>query len=78
MESVMTAIRNITCTAAIAVSLATYATAGFAFTSEQRTACTSDAFRLCSSEIPNIDGITACMRRQKASLSPACRAVFDK
>jgi hypothetical protein len=82
MESVMTrfaaTIRKIACTAAIAVALATYATTSFAFTAEQRSAFTPDAFRLCSSEIPNVDGITACMRKQKASLSPACKAVFDR
>lgn len=73
-----TSFRKIACTAAIAAALATYATASFAFTAEQRSACTPDAFRLCSSEIPNVDGITACMRKQKSSLSAACKAVFDK
>lgn len=63
---------------ATAVSLVAFASASHAYTNEQRIACTPDAFRLCSSEIPNIPGITACMRRQKASLSPACKAVFDK
>jgi hypothetical protein len=45
-------------------------------TSSQRAACTPDVFRLCSSEIPNVDHIVACMNAKKASLSPACRAVF--
>jgi hypothetical protein len=63
---------------AVAGSLTVFAQAANAYTSEQRIACTPDAFRLCSSEIPNIDGITACMRRQKSSLSAACKAVFDK
>ncbi len=49
-----------------------------AFTSEQRRACTPDAFRLCSAHIPSIEGITACMREKKASLSTECKAVFDK
>lgn len=47
-------------------------------TAEQRAACTPDAFRLCASEIPNIPAITACMRKNKSNLSPACKAVFDK
>ncbi len=63
---------------AIAGSLTAFASAADAYTSQQRIACTPDAFRLCSSEIPNIDGITACMRKQKSSLSAACKAVFDK
>lgn len=45
-------------------------------TDEQRAACTPDVFRLCSSEIPNVDHIMVCMTVKKASLSPACRAVF--
>ncbi|WP_244423336.1 hypothetical protein [Bradyrhizobium sp. ORS 375] len=49
---------------------------GHAYTAEQEQACTSDAFRLCSSEIPNVDRITACMDRRKAELSPPCRAQF--
>jgi hypothetical protein len=40
--------------------------------------CTGDAFRLCSSEIPNIAAITACMRKNKANVSAGCRAVMDK
>jgi len=47
-------------------------------TDEQRAACTPDVFRLCSSEIPNVDRIIVCMTVKKASLSPACRAaVFN-
>lgn len=63
---------------ALVMGLTCFAGSGFAYTQEQKTACMPDAFRLCSSEIPSISGITACMRRQKASLSPACKAVFDK
>jgi len=45
---------------------------------DQRRLCMGDAFRLCASEIPNIERITACMRRQRASLSEGCRSVFGK
>ncbi len=45
---------------------------------EQRKACTPDVYRLCAGEIPNPRAITACLRRQKASLSDACRAVFEQ
>ena len=34
--------------------------------------------RLCAGEIPNVRAITACLRRQRASLSEACRAVFQQ
>jgi len=46
-------------------------------TDAQREACTPDVLRLCSSEIPNVPGITACLRREKLRLSPSCRAVFS-
>jgi hypothetical protein len=47
-------------------------------TPEQKRACTPDVYRLCAGEIPNVRAITACLRRQKASLSDACRAVFEQ
>jgi hypothetical protein len=47
-------------------------------TQEQRRACTPDVYRLCAGEIPNVRAITACLRRQKANLSEACRAVFEQ
>ena len=45
---------------------------------EQKRACTPDVYRLCAGEIPNVRAITACLRRQKASLSDACRVVFEQ
>jgi hypothetical protein len=52
--------------------------AGFAFSSEAQQQCTGDAFRLCGSEIPNVAKITACMIKQRASLSAGCRSVMDR
>ena len=34
-------------------------------------------FRLCSSDIPNVKRIIACLEREKPKLSSACRAVFN-
>ena len=53
-------------------------TSSFAFSAEAQQMCTGDAFRLCSSEIPNISKITACMIKQRASLSAGCRTVMDR
>ena len=50
----------------------------FQGTSEQRRACTPDVYRLCAGEIPNVRAITACLQRQKGSLSQACRAAMDQ
>ena len=45
-------------------------------TEEQRVACTPDVLRLCSWEIPNVDRIVACLRREKSQLSVGCRQVL--
>ncbi len=63
---------------AVAVSMASVSTSSFAFSSDAQAQCTGDAFRLCSSEIPNVSKITACMIRQRTSLSPGCRQVMDR
>src|ERR1700716_843472 len=52
--------------------------ASFAFSAEAQQMCTGDAFRLCSSEIPNVERITACMMKQRANLSVGCRTVMDR
>ncbi len=59
-------------TAALSVSI--WSTASQAYTPEQQQACTNDAFRLCGSDVPDVDRITACMIRNKSQLSPECRA----
>ena len=51
---------------------------GLAFSPEAQQMCSGDAMRLCSSEIPDIPRITACMVRKKAQVSPGCRAVMDR
>jgi hypothetical protein len=59
---------------ATVLSIATWSTAGHAYTPEQQQACTNDAFRLCGPDIPDVDRVTACMIRNKSQLSPECRA----
>ena len=61
---------------ATALSVAMWPTAGRAYTPEQEQACTGDAFRLCSAEIPDVERVTACMDRKRSQLSPGCRAQF--
>jgi hypothetical protein len=64
---------------AFAVSVAALSpTSSFAFSAEAQRMCTGDAFRLCASDIPNIPAVTACMVKQRASLSAGCRVVMDK
>ena len=71
--------RKITLALAFAASFsAVSSTASFAFSSEAQQQCTGDAFRLCSSEIPNISKITTCMIKHRADLSVGCRGVMDR
>ncbi len=63
--------------AATVLTFVMLTTVGYAHSPEEEQACTPDAFRLCSSEIPDEGRITACMERQKASLSPACKVFFQ-
>jgi hypothetical protein len=61
---------------ATALSISMLPTAGHAYTPDQQQACTGDAFRLCNSEIPDVDRVTVCMIRNKNQLSPGCRVFF--
>jgi hypothetical protein len=64
---------------AIAASFsAVTSTASFAFSAEAQQQCTGDAFRLCSSEIPNIPAITTCMIKNRSNLSTGCKSVMDR
>jgi hypothetical protein len=73
------AVRHFRTAAVLAFCLAILPATGHAFTQDdQRRLCTGDVFRLCASEIPSVERITACMRRQRASLSEGCRRVFGK
>jgi len=72
-------VRSVTLMAGLGICLTMLPTASRAFTEEdQRRLCTGDVFRLCSSEIPDVDRITACMMKRRASLSEGCRRVFGK
>jgi hypothetical protein len=61
---------------AVALLVSISPAASQTYTPEQEQACTGDAFRLCSSEIPDVDRVTACMVAKKSQLSPACREQF--
>jgi hypothetical protein len=41
-----------------------------------REACTPDVMRLCNDYVPDIPQIVACLRRERANLSPACGEIF--
>jgi hypothetical protein len=41
-----------------------------------REACTPDVMRLCNDYIPDVPQIVACLKRERANLSPACGEIF--
>jgi hypothetical protein len=47
-------------------------------TDAERSACTSDAFRLCVASIPNQSAVIACLKSKKSQLSPTCRQLFNR
>ena len=72
-------VRKVSLVLALTTSFAAVSsTASFAFSAEAQQQCTGDAFRLCSSEIPNIPKITACMVKHRSDLSAGCRSVMDR
>ncbi len=62
----------------VATAVAFQTSPSLAFSSEAQQMCSGDAMRLCSSEIPDIPRIRVCMVRNKANVSPGCRAVMDR
>ena len=78
MNTIIKTIRVLSVAATVAISLTSFAAHAIEATAEQRRACTPDAFRLCSSHIPNVAAITACMSANRSKLSPACKLAFDK
>ncbi|QND71281.1 hypothetical protein [Tardiphaga robiniae] len=62
--------------AATVLALGMLTTVCHAYSAEQEQLCTGDAMRLCSSEIPDVDRVTACMIRNKSQLSDGCKSVF--
>jgi hypothetical protein len=64
---------------AFAVSFsALSSSSSFAFSAEAQQMCTGDALRLCSSDIPDVAKITACIMKKRASLSTGCRALLER
>lgn len=64
------------CVLALGV-LATGSSVSRAGEQEQAAMCRDDVMRLCLTSIPDRGRIVSCMKAQRASLSPGCRAVFE-
>ena len=64
----------------VSMALAVFAigsgTASAQGTMQQQDACRPDVFRLCSSYIPDVGEIVACLRDNEPRLSEACHQVM--
>ena len=69
-------IRNCQLLIATTLALGMLTSVSQAYTQEQEQMCAGDAMRLCGSEIPDVDRVTACMIQKRTSLSDGCKAVF--
>lgn len=78
MTSTGSVFRGSKLAAATVLAFGLMTTAALAYTPEQQQLCTGDAMRLCSSEIPDVDRVTACMIAKRAQLSDGCKSVFRK
>lgn len=67
---------SVACVAAVAC-IACIAPAVAQGTAEQRSACMGDAFEFCSSDIPDVSKIEACLKQNRSRLKPACAAEFQ-
>lgn len=70
--------KAIVCLSAVVALTPLIGTPARADDAEAARLCRGDAFRLCLSEIPDRDRITACMVRNRTRLSPGCQTVFNK
>jgi len=63
---------------AVAVATVFLGSAALAETSEERSACFNDAFRVCWSAIPDRDQVFHCLMDNRPRLNPACRTDMDQ
>jgi hypothetical protein len=68
--------RNTFC---VAVLILASLTPAFAqdFTAEQRAACRGDYNKFCKGTMPGGGRVLACLEKQRAEISEACRKVVD-
>jgi hypothetical protein len=59
-------------------ALAASSVSAFAYTQKDAAACMSDAFRLCSSAIPDAGRVANCLHAKREHLSAACADAFAR
>jgi hypothetical protein len=78
-EEVMNTTRNkvIAALGFALLALPSTALAEFKPSAELRSACMSDAFKLCSASLFSMDSVVACLLAKKSEASPQCQAKYD-
>jgi hypothetical protein len=59
------------------LALPSTALAEFKPSAELRSACMSNAFKLCSASLSSMDSLLACLQAKKSQASPQCQAKYD-
>ncbi|HYY70037.1 MAG TPA: hypothetical protein VE734_09905 [Terriglobales bacterium] len=59
------------------LALPSTAFAEFKPSAELRSACMSDAMKLCSASLFSMDSVHACLQKKKSQASPKCQAAYD-
>jgi len=49
-----------------------------AYTAAEAKHCMTDAFKLCSKQIPDVDKVAQCMRDKRSELTPGCAEAVDR
>lgn len=75
----MNALRNkvIAAVGLAVLALPSTAFAEFKPSAELRSACMSDAMKLCSSSLFSMDSLHACLQQKKSQASSKCQAQYD-
>jgi hypothetical protein len=75
----MNALRNrvIAAVGLAVLALPSTAFAEFKPSAELRSACMSDAMKLCSDSLFSMDGLHACLQKKKSQASSKCQAAYD-
>jgi hypothetical protein len=63
---------------ALVLAVASLSCPAFAYTAAEAKNCMSDAFKLCSAQIPTVGKVAACMHAKRDQLTPACAEAVDR
>jgi hypothetical protein len=74
----MKSVRTVAILALTFTGLSTAALAEFKPSAALRSACMSDAMKLCNVFTMNMDQVSQCLVEKRSQTSPQCQAAYDK